>query len=1325
MKNVLLSQNWDRESFAPKEANNNKLANWLIKATLLFALLFSSLTTTNAQCTLFCNGTSQTTALPLSVNNSCESVILASQLIDMDQTDCPDGKRLTVRDEMNSQIAEDIDQVVFDATDYIGEVVSVTVTDTTTGLFCVSFVEIIDNLPPSVDCQSAMVKCVADTSAAAIGFPTITDNCDNDVVLTYVDNMDDQPCFAPNTLVINRVWTARDASNNVSTCSQTILVDRPNLNEIDFPDGLVLDCDNADVGLDVTGQPSITDEVIDNNGFCDLTVTFADDTLYTCGTIEYEIVRTWTVEDDCSDQTAVSTQTITVTDQTAPDITCPDDVMVQTLPGQCYTTVTLPEPTLSDNCDPNATFLVNTSYGSVGTGPHPFVPVGTHSIQYTGVDFCGNAVVCTIALNVVDDEEPVAVCSDFTAVSIPSSGLAMVSATTFDDGSNDNCATELYFKAKKMTDGTCNNANGDDSNDSGNQEWFDDSVIFCCAETDTDAQVMMRVYEIDPGDGPVEPGREAPGGDLFGHFTECMVNVSVQDKINPVFTNCPNDLTITCTEDISDLSVFGVAHIVDNCSATLDSTEVIDISSCGEGAITRTFTATDQSGNQTQCVQTISVINGDPFDENDIVWPGDVTLETCGAGTDPEDLPDGLQEPQILSEDCTMVAYNYDDHLFDIAFPACYKILRTWTVIDWCQYDPNDPDAEGRFSDVQVIKVEDNEAPIMDCPDDIVAPVSTNCNTGTVTLDPLTADDCNPNVLITNNSPYADAGGANISGEYPLGQTIVTITASDRCGNTTTCEVMVTVEDLSAPSPVCIVGISASLVEMNGEIMATINADAFDGGSTDNCTSPEDLDLLIRVAGDGPTNTPPTTSQLVFNCEDVGSQVIEFWAVDEEGNGDFCTTYVLIQDNMNLCPATTTSGMIAGSINTEMGETVEDVMVYINAPGNNQSMTNIDGTFEFLGIPFGFDYALVPEKNDQVTNGVNTLDMIKISRHILGVQKLDSPYKMIAADVDGSGSISVLDLVHMRKLILNVSENFPNNTKSWKFIPADYEFTDDTNPFADDYPTASSINDFDVSEMYTDFIGVKMGDVDNSAQPNSLFAPTNDDNSNNLVINTENTYLPQGEEIEVPFSVSDMQNINGYQFTLNVDLDQVDIVEVLEGDLPEMNEDNFGIAMEDGWITTSWNAAPDAELAEDTRLFTLVLRAKTDIEVANVIELTSDVTAAEAYDTDDKQSGVDLNFSQNVTAANTVQAEGYELYQNTPNPFRDQTTIAFDLAEAGYAVLTIYNAAGTELYRKEGQYAAGRNSIMIQRHDLNASGVVYYKLQTKQFEATKKMVITK
>ena len=739
---------------------------------------------------------------------------------------------------------------------------------------------------------------------------------------------------------------------------QTIFLERPTLTAIDFPQDQTLDCDNPNADPVITGQPLFAGEVIAFGNMCDLAVSRSDDTTSICGMVEYQIIRQWTVTDLCSGETVTDPQVILFQDAAPPQITCPDDMLVQAIAGECYATVTLPAPVVTDNCDGNPDFYVSTSFGTVGLGPHAFVPVGTHVIQYTGVDECGNTTICTMNLTVEDNESPVAVCESFTNVSVPSTGMGIVMAQTFDDGSSDNCVDTIYLKTRRMIAGGCDGLNGDDSDITGYQEWFDDYVVFCCEEADTgDILVLLRVYEIDPGEGPVDPSREIIGGDLFGHFTECMINVSVQDKIAPVM-DCPDDVTIECDADYSDLSIFGSPAFSDNCGATLDSIEVVDIDDCGVGLIIRTFTATDYSGNATVCVQTITVTNSNPLNESQIIWPPTYVTNICGAATDPEDLPEEYQEPIITGENCGIISINYEDMFFNIAQPACYKILRQWTVLDWCQYDPEYPENGGRFTHTQLIKVEDNIAPVINCLDDIHIGVSSDCETGVVTLDEITTIDCQPNVIISNDSPYADAAGADASGIYPIGTTVVTFTASDRCGNVSTCQVSITVSDLASPGPICIVGLSLNLAEVGGEITASIDAMSFNGGSSDNCTADEDLIFTIRVADDNQTE-PPTTSVLAFTCEDLGTKLIEFWVTDEAGNSDYCLTYLAIQDNSEICPFTSTTAMIAGTITTEDGEYVEDVEVQVNTNNPAQSMTNDAGSFQFNEVPVGDDLYLI------------------------------------------------------------------------------------------------------------------------------------------------------------------------------------------------------------------------------------------------------------------------------------------------------------------------------------------------------------------------------
>ena len=70
--------------------------------------------------------------------------------------------------------------------------------------------------------------------------------------------------------------------------------------------------------------------------------------------------------------------------------------------------------------------------------------------------------------------------------------------------------------------------------------------------------------------------------------------------------------------------------------------------------------------------------------------------------------------------------------------------------------------------------------------------------------------------------------------------------------------------------------------------MIQLLPEMFDKGSFDNCTAPDDLTFDL---------TPS-----FFDCDDVGTNVVYLYVTDEAGNSDFCETYVIIQDNMVICP---------------------------------------------------------------------------------------------------------------------------------------------------------------------------------------------------------------------------------------------------------------------------------------------------------------------------------------------------------------------------------------------------------------------------------------
>jgi hypothetical protein len=84
---------------------------------------------------------------------------------------------------------------------------------------------------------------------------------------------------------------------------------------------------------------------------------------------------------------------------------------------------------------------------------------------------------------------------------------------------------------------------------------------------------------------------------------------------------------------------------------------------------------------------------------------------------------------------------------------------------------------------------------------------------------------------------------------------------------------------------------------------------------------------------------------------------------------------------------------------------------------------------------------------------------------------------------------------------------------------------------------------------------------------------------------------------------------------------------------------------------------------------------------------------------------------------------GFELYQNRPNPFRLSTVIGFELPKAMEATITVYDVTGKVLRSVEGDFIKGYNQVEFKRTEFDVQGVLFYQLDTKEFTATRNMVI--
>jgi hypothetical protein len=511
-----------------------------------------------------------------------------------------------------------------------------------------------------------------------------------------------------------------------------------------------------------------------------------------------------------------------------------------------------------------------------------------------------------------------------------------------------------------------------------------------------------------------------------------------------------------------------------------------------------------------------------------------------------------------------------------------------------------------------------------------------------------------------------------------------------------------------------------------------VNVNLFVNATGADCTGP--LRFTIHRSSDiidGSDIPFPNHPALVVTCDDIGFIPVVVYAWDSAfnpnalqpdgtlGGPNFttCDAFLQVLDNNSVCNPAPGMGSISGLIITEEGIPVEGIEV---SPRDDMPedmiMTESDGLYHF-DLETQASYQVTPYSPDDYLNGVSTLDLILISKHILGVASIDSPYKIIAADVNHSNTVTTLDLVHLRKAILGISTGFPNN-ESWRFINDAFEFPDPLDPWLEAFPETVVVPMLTNPLGGADFIGIKIGDINGSVQASILDNGEARASGDTYYLRTDESEFTQGETVEAIFTAADENDeVQGFQFTLQFDPGSLAAEDIEWGQIQPAHVNTS--RLDQGLLSISWDAGLDNDLRQtELTFFTIRFEALKEGRLNESIGITSRLLAAEAYAWDDSRREIALNFAPKKAAV-----EDFFLEQNRPNPFGDQTIIGFQIPQGGQVALTIYDTHGKTVKQYQKYYAAGYNQFLVDALDISARGLLYYKLETDHYAATKKMVI--
>lgn len=159
--------------------------------------------------------------------------------------------------------------------------------------------------------------------------------------------------------------------------------------------------------------------------------------------------------------------TVDASDNTLPFIICPRNQTVNTNPGQCYFTGTLPQPSTSDNCDPSPEIVCSliTPTSSILITPQTQFPKGENTIVCFARDKCGNVSrSCSYVLTVRDNQAPKITCPISISVtgSKDAQGRCQAVVRNLSPTTSDNCSmlTVTYVVSGATTATGSNDASG-------------------------------------------------------------------------------------------------------------------------------------------------------------------------------------------------------------------------------------------------------------------------------------------------------------------------------------------------------------------------------------------------------------------------------------------------------------------------------------------------------------------------------------------------------------------------------------------------------------------------------------------------------------------------------------------------------------------------------------------------------------------------------------------------------------------------------------------------------------------------------------------------
>jgi hypothetical protein len=737
---------------------------------------------------------------------------------------------------------------------------------------------VLDNQLPLITCPDGI--SIPTSGLHCYGFPIIspaaaTDNCG----VASIDGVrsDGYVLSDPYPVGITIItWTATDLSGNISTCVQTVEVLDIEFPLIECPDDIITDTNNGLCAATVTTpNPVFSDncEVVSLEWQLTGATTGASPAsgINYLGTYNFnpgQTIITYAAKDGSGNE-SICTFSITVEDNINPTIICPENQTVNVGFGICtYTHANNSwNATGSDNCSiASIIYELNGATSGSGTSLNgKTFNLGITTAIWTITDGNGNTSQCSFTITVLDNQNPIIVCSGNQSASTDVGVCTYThSGTAWDAIGTDNCSTvSIVYTLSGATTGTGSSLDG---------------VTFNIGLTNVNWLVT----------------------DLSGNFVQCNRTITVTDNENPVINCQGNQAAVTdpgtCTYTHSGTAWNATGS--DNCSVssigftltgvTIGTGNTLDGVTFNAGTTTATWTITDGNGNTAQCSHTITISDTEDPEINCSgnqavnTNPGVCTYTHSGTGWN-----------ATGTDNCNIASITYSlggattgtgTSLNGVVFNTGITTI-TWTITDG---------AGNTAQCSHTVTVTDVENPVISCTGSHT--VSTNPGTcsyihnGTA-WNATGTDNCSVSSITYVLSGVTTGTGSTLNGvSFNLGTTTATWTIVDGNGNTAVCSHIIIVEDNENPTISC-AGDQSSITDP-GICSYTHSGTTWDASGSDNCSVSS---ITFTLTG-ATTGSGSTLNGITFN---LGTTTATWTITDGNGNTAQCSHNITITDNEN------------------------------------------------------------------------------------------------------------------------------------------------------------------------------------------------------------------------------------------------------------------------------------------------------------------------------------------------------------------------------------------------------------------------------------------